>query len=144
MRFGAFQERVVEDLSDTLYVQPGGIGIAAPQIGYSVRVVLVDASKKDPTKKKIILINPEIVSVEGEKVGREGCMSIPDFTANIKRAIRIWVLAKNAQFEDYEFTSDGIEAICIQHEVDHLNGLLFFDRVNSLTRDVFRRKKYSH
>lgn len=138
----SFHAKIIEDLLDTLRAQPGGIGIAAPQIGYAERIVIIDVSTKDASKHRRILIDPKIIETKGERVGREGCMSIPDFTANVRRASTISVRAKNEHFEDVEFESDGIEAVCIQHETDHLNGLLFFDRVSSFTRDIFRRKKY--
>ena len=137
-----YHHRVITDLIDTLKVQPGGIGIAAPQIGYPVCIAVVDVSKKDKAKQLMVMVNPEILSSSGEKVSREGCMSIPDFTGNVKRATQICVRWYDRNFTMYEKTTDGLEAICIQHEIDHLNGYLFLDHVSSMNRDVFRRKKY--
>ncbi len=137
-----FHHKVIKDLIDTLKVQPGGIGIAAPQIGYPERIAVIDASPKDKSKKRLILINPEIITGAGEAVGREGCMSVPNYTGNVKRVSWVRVRWKNQDFQDCEMETEGIEAICIQHEIDHLNGKLFLDRVSSLTKDIFRRKVY--
>ena len=142
LRLTPFHRHVILDLTDTLRVQPGGIGIAAPQIGYSVRIAMVDVTKKDPHKKRLILINPEIIKGEGEWCGREGCMSVPDYTGNVKRLQRIRMRWQDENGALREMETEGIEAVCIQHEIDHLNGILFLDRVSSLARDVFRRKKY--
>ncbi len=142
LRFTRFHAQVIRHSIDTLKVQPGGIGIAAPQIGYSVRIAVVDVSKKDRHKKRLILINPEIIKGAGETVGREGCMSVPDYTGNVKRMPWVHIRWRDPQFILREMETEGIEAICIQHEIDHLNGFLFLDRVTSLTKDVFRRKMY--
>lgn len=141
-KLGPHHERVIKDLIDTLGAQRGGIGIAAPQIGYLDRIAVVDVSSRDPSKKRLILVNPEIKGRAGEQIGREGCMSLPDYTGNAKRASRITVKWRDENFIEQVMETDGIEAICIQHEVDHLSGLLFLDRVGSLARDIFRRKKY--
>ena len=90
----------------------------------------------------MILINPKIIESGGEVFKREGCMSIPDYTANIRRSAWVKIRYHNEEFEELEIVSTGLEAICIQHEIDHLNGFLFLHRVASLNRDVFRRKKY--
>ena len=126
----------IADLEETMRAGPGGVGIAAPQVGHFVRIVIVDVS----TKKKIthhgrlVLINPEITEWEGMLVGREGCMSI--------RAERIALTALNEQGESFELNSEGYEARAIQHEIDHLDGLLFLDRLVSRRNDLFKRKVY--
>lgn len=134
-------ERVGTDLLDTMADLGHCVGIAAPQLGELVRVVVVDVSghpKAAEHSGRLVLANPRIVEAEGSKVGREGCLSIPDLTANVRRATRIVV-----EHAGGVVSSTGFEAVCIQHEVDHLDGVLFLDRVASLVDDVFRRKTYS-
>ena len=117
------------------------VGLAAPQLGELVRVVVVDVSehpKGGDHNGRLVLVNPRIVTAEGAEIGREGCLSIPDLTANVRRASRIAVEHAGSRVE-----SEGFEARCIQHEIDHLDGILFLDRVASLVDDVFRRKTYS-
>ena len=133
---------LVERLIETMKKQPGGVGIAAPQIGVLKQVAIVDVSRKVPQAKLLVLINPEIVSFEKWQVFREGCMSLPDYTANVKRADRVRVKWQGIDLKGYELIANGLEARCIQHEIDHLNGFLFVDRVVSLKSDVFRRKHY--
>ena len=123
-------------------MQPGGIGIAAPQIGYGERIAVVDLSKKEKGRQLLTLINPTILGQTGEYFGREGCMSIPDFTGNVKRALSIKFRWWDKNFIEHVMSTDGLEAVCIQHEIDHLDGLLFIDRVGSMMKDVFKRKKY--
>ncbi len=131
----------IKDLTETLYKQPGGIGIAAPQVGEAQRVIVVDVSPRDPSKRREVMINPRILRQEGEVLSREGCMSLPDYTANIKRFARVLVQWLDQKGVRQQRWAEGIEAICLQHEVDHLNGVLFIDRVASLKTDVFPRKK---
>lgn len=131
----------IKDLTETLYAQPHGIGIAAPQVGESKRIIVVDVSARDRSKNRQIMINPILRDRKGEVLSREGCMSLPDYTANVARAARVrvqWWDEWGAR-HDKEFT--GIEAVCLQHEMDHLNGILFLDRVSTLKTDVFPRAK---
>lgn len=133
---------LVKRLISVMRRQPGGVGIAAPQIGVLKRIAIIDISPKVSDKKLLILINPKIITFEKETVTREGCMSLPDYTANVSRAERIYVKWLDLDFKERELLTSGLEARCIQHEIDHLNGLLFVDRVSSLKRDVFPRKRY--
>ena len=129
--------RVAADLVDTMDSFGHCVGLAATQLGEMVRMVVVDVSghKKATTSNgRLVLVNPAIVRAEGAEVGREGCLSIPELTANVRRATAIAVTS-----EDGTIHSEGFEARCLQHEIDHLDGLLFLDRVDSLTADVFRR-----
>ena len=131
-------DRVVADLLDTMRSFGHCVGIAAPQIGESVRIAVVDCTghrKAPDAHGELILVNPVIVAAEGSEVGREGCLSIPDLTANVRRATEIEVDAEGLHLE-----AEGFEARVIQHEIDHLDGLLFLDRVESLEADVFRRR----
>jgi peptide deformylase len=129
--------RVARDLEDTMDSFGHCVGLAATQLGEMLRIVVVDVSghrKAASSNGRLMLVNPRIVAAEGAEVGREGCLSIPDLTANVRRATRIEVEAG-----DRRIVSEGFEARCLQHEIDHLDGLLFLDRVDSLTADVFRR-----
>jgi len=132
------------DLEQTMRAGQGGVGIAAPQTGYFQRIVLVNVSgrKNTPNHGHLVLINPEITEWEGMKTGREGCMSVPDFTGNVIRAERIHLKAQNQQGECQEYDMEGFEARAVQHEVDHLNGILFLDRLVSRRHDLFKRKVY--
>ena len=133
--------RVARDLEDTMDAFGHCVGLAATQLGEMVRIVVVDVSghrKAASSNGRLLLVNPRIVGAEGAEVGREGCLSIPDLTANVRRATRIEVEAG-----DRRIVSEGFEARCLQHEIDHLDGLLFLDRVDSLTADVFRRVRTS-
>jgi peptide deformylase len=134
-------QEFIKNLIATLYAQPSGIGIAAPQVGISERVIIVDVSSKDPHKTLEVMINPRILRLDGEILSREGCMSLPDYTANVKRASRIQIEWTDKEGRLHRRATEGIEAICLQHEIDHLNGLLFIDRVASLKTEVFVRKR---
>jgi len=144
---GQFNEDLlsfIQDLEDTMGEGPGAVGIAAPQIGKNIRVVIVDVSSRKKIKHHghLILINPEITEWEGLKVGREGCLSVPDFTGNVVRAERISLSASNQHGEKLSFEMSGYEARAVQHELDHLDGLLFLDRLVSRRNDLFQRKNY--
>ena len=139
-------ERVATDLVDTMRSFPGCVGLAATQLDEMARMVVVDVSEhpKAPPSAHglLVLANPRVVHREGAEVGREGCLSIPDLTANVRRATRVVVEARTPELESIEVDAEDFEARCLQHELDHLDGLLFLDRVDSLARDVFRRKRY--
>jgi peptide deformylase len=137
--------KLIADLTETLYASPGCVGIAAPQVGALVRLTIIDASQNKKCLKhhgKQVLINPRVISEEGSVVGREGCLSLPDFTANVTRARAIKVAALNEEGAPIEIETEDFEARLILHEADHLDGILFLDRVASLKTDVFRRKRY--
>jgi peptide deformylase len=135
--------RIINDMIDTMYASPGCVGVAAPQVGYPFRIFVIDVSRKIGPKKNhglLALVNPIIIYSEGEKITREGCLSIPDFLGNVKRARKLIVRGLNPEGEQVEILSQGLEAIAVQHEIDHLNGVLFIHRVSSLTVDLVRRK----
>ncbi len=134
--------KIIKNLIDTMHSGPGTVGLAAPQIGISKRIFVADISKKDPTKSLKVFINPEIISWAEPKPNREGCLSLPDYTGNVTRAQRLSIKALDEEGRVIEQTAEGLEAICWQHEVDHLNGLLFIHRVTNVKTDVFRRKRY--
>ena len=140
-QFGAALEALISDLAQTMKGQSHGIGIAAPQIGVAKQVAIVDVSARVPEAQRLILVNPKVLELTNERVNREGCMSLPDYTANLKRYDSVRLRWQDEKGEAHEGTFHGIEAICIQHEVDHLNGVLFIDRVISLKRDMIPRTK---
>jgi len=137
-------------LEETMRAGPGGVGIAAPQMGHLQRIAIVDISSKSkiPSSStnngRMVLINPEIVEWHGMVMGREGCMSVPDFTGNVIRAEKIRFTAFDEFGEPHEYNSAAYEARAVQHEVDHLDGLLFLDRLVSRRTDLFKRKVYKH
>src|SRR3990167_5189594 len=133
----------IADLEETLRSFPGCVGLAAPQVNRPQRIVIVDVSAKPdiPNHGRLILVNPEITERQDEAVGREGCLSVPDYTGNVARAGRIRLRAQDADGTMREFECEGYEARAVQHEIDHLDGLLFLDRLVS-RRDLFRRRKY--
>ncbi|MDH3998486.1 MAG: peptide deformylase [Desulfuromonadales bacterium] len=135
---------LIQDLVDTMVESGHSVGVAATQIGDLRRVVVVDVSKSKLGKENnhglLEMVNPEILEKSGSKVMREGCMSVPDYTGNVTRAEQIVVefLDRTGRLRFVE--ASGFEAVAIQHEMDHLDGLLFLDRVSSLKTDLYRRK----
>jgi len=128
------------DMFETMYEAPG-IGLAGPQIGEMVRLVVMDIAKKDAPRRPLTLINPEIMWSSPEKsVYEEGCLSIPEFYEEVERAAMVTVRFLDAQGAECELTADGILATCLQHEIDHLNGVLFIDHISKLKRDRVMRK----
>ncbi len=143
-RFDEALRAFVADLDETMRDGPGAVGIAAPQVGRLERIVIVDCSgrKNTPNHGHMVLVNPEISEWDGYAVGREGCLSVPDYTGNVIRAERITLEAKDENGAAQSFELEGFEARAVQHEVDHLDGMLFLDRLVSRRSDLFRRKKY--
>jgi peptide deformylase len=138
-------DRVARDLLDTMLSFPGCVGLAAPQIDELVRVIVLDVSghKKATTSHGLlVLANPVVVETSGDELGREGCLSIPDLTANVRRATWIRVEALAPAGENVVIETDGFEARVLLHELDHLDGILFLDRIASRA-DLFARKHYA-
>lgn len=136
----------VENLEETRQQGPAAVGIAAPQVGHFQRIAIVDCSrtrKPVPNHGNLVLINPEITHWEGYEMGREGCLSVPDYTGNVIRATHIKLKAQDVSGEEREFEMEGYEARAVQHEIDHLDGMLFIDRVVSRRTDLFQRKNYA-
>jgi peptide deformylase len=136
---------ILQDLTDTLEASPGCTGIAAPQLGILKRIILIDATrarKPNENHGRLFLINPVIESSSGSATAREGCLSVPDLTGNVTRAETITVDYRDHNGIVSQLNSSLFEARLIQHEVDHLDGFLFIDRVTCLKTDVFRRKRY--
>ena len=135
----------IDDLVETMYHYPRCVGLAATQVGKPWRVIVVDASRIDKPGSRhgrVILLNPFLVQRSGQTLLREGCQSVPDYTGNVVRATSVEVHGKDRGGRPVEIKAHGFEAIVFQHELDHLDGKLFLDRVASLETDVFRRKKY--
>jgi peptide deformylase len=134
-------QAVIQDLLDSLAASPG-VALAAPQIGHAVQIILVDVSRKkgETGHGRVILLNPVILAQEGRKIVREGCLSVPDYTGNVLRYEQAIVEGLAPDGRVMTLSTSGFEALAFQHEVDHLNGLLFLDRIQSLSTDLFRRK----
>jgi len=132
-------KRLVQDMIETMY-DAGGVGLAAPQVGISRRVIVVDVSPIDPQQALFAMINPEIVSEEGEVDHEEGCLSVPDCLEKVKRREKVRVRGTSPEGGEVEISGEGILAFALQHELDHLNGILILDRVSPLRRDIYRRK----
>lgn len=144
--FGREFKEFVDRLTYTMYNSPGGVGIAAPQVNNHIRTIIVDTSKSNHKTNKIshglmVLSNPKIIHQEGEIIFREGCMSVPDYTGNVKRFYYIKVEAQDIDGNLITFDTEGFEAVVIQHEIDHLDGKVFIERVVS-PKDIFKRKVY--
>ncbi|MCX8118099.1 MAG: peptide deformylase [Desulfobacterota bacterium] len=131
--------RLIRDMTETMY-KANGIGLAACQVGDHRRVIVVDVSPIDPDKECFALINPEIVSEEGEVEHEEGCLSVPDCVEKVRRRERIVVRGLTPSGEEIEISADGIQAIALQHEIDHLNGILILDRISRLKRELYRNR----
>lgn len=133
-------KRLLEDMAETMYEAPG-VGLAAPQVGVNVRVIVVDtAGQEEDSPGLIKLINPEITFSEGQQIGEEGCLSIPGFSSLIKRKLRIRVEGLNEQGEQSEIEASGLLARVLQHEIDHLDGILFVDRLSRLKRELLKKR----
>jgi peptide deformylase len=137
----------IDDLLETMRTSPGCVGIAAPQVGMSSRIIVVDVSThrrggQEANHGLLVLVNPEILAMGGKQLVREGCMSVPDYTANVERAQWVLVDALDREGKQVILEAIGFEAVAIQHEADHLDGYLFLDRVSSIKTDLFRRKRY--
>lgn len=132
--------KLVEDMADTMYDAPG-IGLAAPQIGKSIKLIVVDTSEdRDDEKKYQALVNPEIIAHEGNQVDEEGCLSVPELTANVTRYQKITVSYQDLQGQAHELSTEDRFAVVLQHEIDHLNGILFIDHLSPLKRSLYKKK----
>lgn len=131
--------RLIGDMVETMYRAPG-VGLAAPQVGVSRRIIVLDTDHENPGKNLLKLINPEIRHAEGEMLWEEGCLSVVDFTVEIKRAAKVKVVALNEEEKEISIDAEGLLAVALQHEVDHLNGKLILDRVSRLKRDLYSRR----
>jgi peptide deformylase len=136
--------RLAQDLVDTMRISPACVGLAAPQIGVGLRAFVLDVTghrKAESCHGEFVLFNPEVVSAEGKTFGREGCMSVPDLTGEVLRASRLVVRGLTPEGQERTIEVDAFEARAVLHEIDHLDGLVFLDRVES-QKQVFQRKVY--
>jgi peptide deformylase len=133
---------LARDMCDVMYDEPG-IGLAAPQVGESIRMIVVDTewTEEDGDKSPLVLINPEIVEREGKVTWTEGCLSVPDFTADVERAARVKLKALDLDLNAVEIEAEELQAVCFQHEIDHLDGILFIDRISRLKRGLYVKKR---
>jgi peptide deformylase len=141
-RVAAFDEELrtlAEDMFESMY-KAVGIGLAAPQIGVGKRITVIDLSNRKNAEEKIVLVNPEIMHKEGKQVEEEGCLSLPEIREKVSRASKVKVKAQNLEGEWFEMEGEELLARCFQHEIDHLDGILFPWRVSALKRDLILRK----
>ena len=131
--------QLIADMWETMYAAKG-VGLAAPQIGIAKRISVIDTSVGERESDKIVIINPQVMTKEGSQTGEEGCLSIPGFREPVTRANKVKVVAKNERGEDVEFEGEELLARALQHEIDHLNGILFLSHLSTLKRDMIRRK----
>ena len=130
---------LIDSMVQTMYAAPG-VGLAAPQVGESQRIIVLDTDHEDPGKHLLKLINPEIVETSGSVIFEEGCLSVIDYTADVKRAEKVLFRAWTPEQKQIEIEADDLLAIAIQHEIDHLDGKLFIDRISRIKRELYKRK----
>jgi len=132
-------KNLIYNMRETMY-EAGGIGLAACQVGIPRRVIVLDVSPIDPQHGFFALINPDVISDEGEIDHEEGCLSVPDCLEKVKRKEKVCVRGRSPEGTEIEIKGDGILAITLQHEIDHINGILILDRVSQLKREIYRNK----
>ncbi|HBZ69947.1 MAG TPA: peptide deformylase [Deltaproteobacteria bacterium] len=133
---------LAQDMLEVMYDEPG-IGLAAPQVGESLRLIVMDTTwtEEGSERSPIVVVNPEIVEREGEITWTEGCLSVPDFQAEVERAARVRVRGLDLEGHAYEEEAEELRAVCFQHEIDHLDGILFIDRISRLKRSLYVQKR---
>jgi peptide deformylase len=131
--------KFLEDMFESMYAAKG-VGLAAPQIGVSKKIAVIDCSNGENPAEKIVIINPKIIAIEGKQVGEEGCLSIPGFREQVRRGKRVTVRAQNAKGEEFEMTGEDLLARAFLHETDHLYGRLYINHISALKRDLMKRK----
>lgn len=132
-------EQLVDDMFETMY-EAGGVGLAAPQVGLSQRLFVMDVPDEEGRSDKLAFVNPEIISVEGEQSGDEGCLSFPGLYQTVKREMRVIVRAQDVKGNEFERDLTGLAARCVLHETDHCDGIVFLDRMSPLKREMAKRK----
>lgn len=135
-------KRLIEDMVETMHAAPG-VGLAANQVGVSLQVAVIDLSTREDSGQRhplLVIINPRILSMEGSVIEEEGCLSIPDYSEKVKRAAKVTVRAQDRDGNPFEIRAEGLLAKALQHEIDHLNGLLFIDHLSPLKKNIFRRR----
>jgi len=137
--FDAELEKISRNMIETMYSSPG-IGLAANQIGLNIRLATIDLSVGEDPNQLIVICNPEIVSAEGEQKNDEGCLSIPDFSDTVVRPLKMKIRGVDLHGDEVTYDADGLLARCFSHEIDHLNGILFVDRLSPLKRTLIRNR----
>jgi len=132
-------QQLIDDMADTMYHAPG-IGLASNQVGEPCRIIIYDTSPKDEPRDLVVLINPEIIEADGLIIDEEGCLSVIDCRADVKRAARVTVEGVDREGNPVILKKEGLDAVVLQHEIDHLNGVLFIDRISTLKRELYKRK----
>jgi len=132
-------QKLIDDMIDTMYDAPG-VGLAAPQVGVPLRLAVIDISPEEDRRPPIVLINPEFVAREGEQDEDEGCLSVKGYNSNVSRYDKVRVKALDRQGVPFEVEGEGYMAKALQHELDHLDGMLFIDRLSPLKRSLFKRR----
>jgi peptide deformylase len=132
-------KKLVEDMFESMY-EAKGVGLAAPQIGISKRLAVIDVTFKENPREKLVLANPEIIHTEGKQTQSEGCLSIPDFRENVTRANKVTIRAQDVNGKWYEKTGEELLARAFLHETDHLDGKLYLSHLSALKRDLIKRK----
>ncbi len=130
---------LIEDMAETMYDAPG-IGLAAPQIGESIQLLVVHTSAEPDQHEHMAILNPKIIASEGSQIDEEGCLSVPDLTANVKRHKKITLSFQDPEGNNMELVAEDRFAVVLQHEIDHLNGILFIDHLSSLKRNLYKKK----
>jgi len=132
--------QIITDMAETMYAAPG-LGLASTQVGIDKRIIIYDISSPEDNPKLEVLINPEIVESDGTQLSEsEGCLSVPDFRSDVQRFERVKVEALDRDGQPIEIDTDGLHAIVLQHEIDHLDGVLFIDKISALKREMYKRK----
>jgi peptide deformylase len=133
---------LARDMCEVMYDEPG-IGLAAPQVGEAVRLIVIDTewSEEGGERNPLMVVNPELSNPEGKLVWSEGCLSVPDFNADVERAEKILLRGHDLDGNPIEELAEGLRAVCFQHEVDHLDGILFIDRISRLKRSMYVKKR---
>lgn len=137
--FDSELQRLIDDMIETMYAAHG-VGLAAPQVGVSQRLAVIDVSSREEESPLLVLINPEIVEAAGEIDFEEGCLSFPEYTTKIRRSARVKVRAKDREGRGFELETGGLLAIALQHEIDHLDGILLIDRISPIKREFFKKR----
>jgi peptide deformylase len=135
-------ERLIKDMVETMHAAPG-VGLAANQVGVPLQLAVIDLSSREDKEQRhplLVIINPEILVMEGSVIEEEGCLSIPDYAEKVNRAARVTVRAQDRTGKQFELEAEGLMAKALQHEIDHLNGLLFVDRLSPLKKSLFKRR----
>src|ERR687898_89179 len=132
--------QLISDMLETMYAAPG-VGLAATQVGVLQRIVVLDVDHENPRTNIYKLINPVITHLEGQLVWEEGCLSVVDFTAEVRRAEHVQVVALDERGNERKIDAEGLLAVGLQHEIDHLDGKLFLDRISRLKRDLYTRRR---